>query len=108
MKDNICVNLGENIKKYRKLRCLTQEKLADALNMGIKSLSLIETGNCFVSSKTLAKLSSVLNVSPADLLGDLNLSNTDNLYNDALNALEVLKTNPIKLRALSYILDGLL
>ena len=68
MKDQICRDLGENIKKYRKIRGLTQEKLAEALGMEIKSLSLIETGNCFVSSKTLAKLSEVLQVSPSNLL----------------------------------------
>ena len=35
MKDKICEILGENIKKYRKLRGLTQEKLAEAVNLKI-------------------------------------------------------------------------
>ena len=108
MKDQICETLGENIKKYRKLRGLTQEKLAESLSLEIKSLSLIETGNCFVSSKTLAKLSEVLNVTPSDLLDNPNIKNTERLFQDAQKALELLKNNPAKLKILNYVLNGLL
>jgi transcriptional regulator with XRE-family HTH domain len=108
MKNSICVTLGNNIKKYRKLRGFTQEKLAEELGVEIKSLSLIETGNCFVSAKTLNKLSQTLNVSPSDLLEDANCSNCERLYQDAQKALELLKENPAKLKALNYILNGLL
>jgi len=107
MKDEICQNLGENIKKYRKIRGLTQEKLAEALGMEIKSLSLIETGNCFVSSKTLAKLSEFLRVSPAELLESCDCD-TSKLEANILTAVGILKSNPAKLRALNYILNGLL
>jgi len=108
MKDPICAALGSNIKRYRKLRGFTQEKLAEALDMEIKSLSLIETGNCFVSSKTLNKLSSVLEVAPSDLLNDVNSNDAERLYCDAQKALELIKTNPAKLRALNSVLNGLL
>ncbi|MBR1424138.1 helix-turn-helix transcriptional regulator [bacterium] len=108
MKDQICLTLGENIKKYRKLRGLTQEKLAEALEMEIKSLSLIETGNCFVSSKTLSKLSNILQVAPSSLLDDANSNDTKKLYSDIQKALELIKNNPAKLRALNSILNGLL
>lgn len=108
MKNRICITLGENVKKYRKLRGLTQEKLAEKLDMEIKSLSLIETGNGFVSAKTLGKLAEVLQVSPSTLLEDANSNNTEQLYSDSLKALEILKNNPEKLKALNYILNGLL
>lgn len=108
MKNRICITLGENVKKYRKLRGLTQEKLAEKLDMEIKSLSLIETGNGFVSAKTLGKLAEVLQVSPSILLEDANSNNTEQLYSDSLKALEILKNNPEKLKALNYILNGLL
>ncbi len=108
MKDTICQTLGNNIKKYRKLRGYTQEKLAELLDMEIKSLSLIETGNCFVSSKTLAKLAQVLEVSPSDLLDDLKIDESERLYKDAQKALELIKNNPAKLRALNAMLNGLL
>lgn len=108
MKDIICETLGENIKKYRKLRGLTQEKLAEILGMEIKSLSLIETGKCFVSSKTLNNLTNVLEVSPSDLLSDCNSHNIQRLYNDAQKALEIIKDNPAKLKILNLLLTGLI
>lgn len=108
MKDRICSTLGKNIKKYRKLRGLTQEKVAELIDVEVRTLSLIETGNNFVSAKTLNKLSQTLNVSPSDLLEDANCSNCERLYQDAQKALELLKENPAKLKALNYILNGLL
>ena len=108
MKDKICSILGKNIKKYRKLRGLTQEKMAELIEIEVRTLSLIETGNNFVTSKTLGKLSEVLQVSPANLFEDSYIDNPEQMYKDSLNALEILKKNPGKLKALNYILNGLL
>lgn len=108
MKDKICSILGKNIKKYRKLRGLTQEKMAELIEIEVRTLSLIETGNNFVTSKTLGKLSEVLQVSPANLFEDSYIDNPEQIYKDSLNALEILKKNPEKLKALNYILNGLL
>lgn len=108
MKDKICNTLGKNIKKYRKLRGLTQEKMAELIEIEVRTLSLIETGNNFVSSKTLAKLAEVLCVTPANLLEDITANETERLYSDSLKALELLKNNPAKLKALNFILNGLL
>lgn len=55
MKDKICKILGTNIKKYRKLRNMTQENLAEAVGIEIKTLSLIETGRGFVFGKNSCK-----------------------------------------------------
>lgn len=108
MKDKICSILGKNIKKYRKLRGLTQERMAELIEIEVRTLSLIETGNNFVTSKTLGKLSEVLQVSPANLFEDSYIDNPEQMYKDSLNALETLKKNPEKLKALNYILNGLL
>ena len=108
MKDKICSILGKNIKKYRKLRGLTQEKMAELIEIEVRTLSLIETGNNFVTSKTLGKLSEVLQVSPANLFEDSYIDNPEQMYKGSLNALEILKKNPEKLKALNYILNGLL
>lgn len=108
MKDKICITLGKNIKKYRKLRGLTQEKMAELIEIEVRTLSLIETGNNFVTSKTFEKITKVLQVNPSALLEDDNSDNTEQLYADSLKALELLKYNPEKLKALNYILNGLL
>ena len=105
MKDKICKLLGNNIKKYRKLRGYTQESLAEALGMEIKSLSLVETGRGFVSSNTLAKLSDVLGVAPAELFSGEDITNR---YDDIQNALELIKNDSDKLNTVWVVLKSLL
>ena len=107
MKDEICKALGENIKKYRKLNKLTQENLAEALGMEIKSLSLIETGKGFVSAKTLANLCNVLKIMPADLF-EMALDKEQNYYENILHALNTIKNDKNKLRILNYLIKDLL
>lgn len=58
---------GQNLKKLRKSRKLTQEKLAELIDIHYRQMSKIETGDNFPSSKTIEKLCCVLNVSPATL-----------------------------------------
>ncbi len=105
MKDKICKLLGNNIKKYRKLRGYTQESLAEALGMEIKSLSLVETGRGFVSSNTLAKLSDVLGVAPAELFSGEDITNR---YDDIQNALELIKNDSDKLNTVWVVLKSLI
>ncbi len=54
---------GTNLHSYRKLRDLSQEQLAEKLNISVKHLSTMETGKVFASAELIEKLSTVLNVS---------------------------------------------
>ena len=54
--------LGKRIKEIRKTRELTQEKLAELVDLETSSLSAIESGRAFPSMVTLEKLSHVLQV----------------------------------------------
>lgn len=56
--------LGNNIRKIRMEHSLTQEALAEKINLSPKSLSQIELGNNFVSAETLDSLCEALEVSP--------------------------------------------
>lgn len=56
--------LGKRIKQIRKEKQLTQEKLAELINIEVPSLSNIETGKFAPSIETLQKLSEVLKVEP--------------------------------------------
>lgn len=56
--------LGLKIKQIRKSKNLTQEKLAELINIEVPSLSNIETGKFAPSIETLQKLSAALNVEP--------------------------------------------
>lgn len=56
------------IGKYRLLRGLTQEELAEKLNISWRQVQRIETGKCTPSLKTFKKLIKVLNISDKDIL----------------------------------------
>lgn len=72
---------GKNVQKYRKLAGLTQSELSKKLDISQKHLSIIETGIQFASATLIAKICTVLNVSPAALFGDdLNQDYFDELY----------------------------
>lgn len=108
MKDNICKTLGQNIKKYRKLRNITQEKLAEQIGIEVRTLSLIETGRSFISSKNLEKIAQTLKVNPSNLFENYEANDAERLYKESLRALQLLKNNPAKLKAVNYLINELL
>ena len=67
---NIKKELGEKIKRVRKLRNLTQEELAEMIDISPRSLSNIEVGTSFVKSETLAKIIESLNISTEELFAN--------------------------------------
>jgi len=75
--------LGKNIRKYRKLKGLTLEKLAEKLDITHQNLSNLEHGKNFLKIQTLEKICNALEVSPSALFSvdDLpeNLNNDDNI-----------------------------
>lgn len=54
---------GNNLHSYRKLRGLSQEQLAEKLDISVKHLSTMETGKVFASAELIENISSVLSVS---------------------------------------------
>jgi len=56
------VELGENIRKTRELRGISQQFLADALAVSQKNISRIETGQSSPTFNHLMKICSVLEV----------------------------------------------
>jgi len=59
--------LGQRIKKYRKEQNITQEQLAEKINISTRALCGIELGENFLTAETLENISKVLNVEFADL-----------------------------------------
>ena len=103
----VCKNLGNNIKKYRKAAGYSQETFAEAIEIGTKSLSLIETGKGFVTAKTLAKIADVLNVDVFKLFLVKNDDNLDLFYQNILKKVEKYKNNKEKLVLLDAFLNAL-
>lgn len=58
----------DNIRKYRKLRKLSQADLSEKIGITEKYLSAIETGKKWGSFETLVSLANALEVEPYELL----------------------------------------
>lgn len=59
--------MGETIRKYRKARGLSQEKLAEIMRLSREYISRLECGKATVSLDTVVQLSRVLDIT-VDLL----------------------------------------
>lgn len=91
---NIDIQLGKNIKKFRKIKKLSQEQMAELVDIERNSLSKIENGKCFVSSAVLEKIAKALDVDTYELfLNDID-NPADFIYYEKL--LENLKSDRIK------------
>jgi len=60
-------NLGLQIQKFRKLRTMTQEKLAELAGLSPTFISGLENGSKLPSLKTLSAIADALSITP-DLL----------------------------------------
>ncbi len=64
------IALGLNIAYYRKLRLLTQEKLAEKANISISTIRKLENPNMFigVTFEKICRLANALDISESELL----------------------------------------
>ena len=58
---------GKRIKELKIKQGLTQEQLAEMIEVGERNLSKIECGNVFVKASTITKLIQALKVEPQEL-----------------------------------------
>lgn len=79
------MNIGTNIKKYRKEKGLTQRELADKLNIATNSLSRYEIGERRPPIDMIEKIAEILNVTPIQLMYDEEVENTLNQSSEILS-----------------------
>ena len=96
---------GEKVKRLRHKRKLTQEQLAEIIEMSPKNLSKIEVGASFVSSETLEKLLVALNVTAEELFANDYIKTPNELINDIYCKIERIKKNQKKLEITYKMLD---
>lgn len=60
--------IGKQIRKYRRIRNLSQEQLAEKIDISTTHMSHIETGSTKLSLPVLVKISETLNVAVDDIL----------------------------------------
>ena len=97
---NLKQKLGLNIQKYRKLKGLTQEKLAELLEMDTPNLSNIERGKNFMTSSTLEKFIEVLEISEKELFDFQKIEkkeSIEDLKKNITKTLDILKHKELSL-----------
>lgn len=63
MDDDVLIEMGKRIQKRRKQLALTQEQLAEMMNVSIQMVSNLERGNKAIRIDNLVNLSQILQVS---------------------------------------------
>ena len=91
--------LGKNIQKYRKLNKITQEKLAEIIEVEINSISSIETGRYFPSPENLVKIANALNISLSELFNFKKDMSCESFVEDIRQNLNLIKNDKTKLLA---------
>lgn len=89
--ENLKTRLGARIKFYRKKRALSQEQLAELINMETKSLSRIESGHNYPMYENLVSISNALAVEPWQLYFDDSVKDVDTMREEILYFLETNK-----------------
>ncbi|MBO6087286.1 helix-turn-helix transcriptional regulator [bacterium] len=69
-------SFGKKIKNLRALHSLTQETLAEFIDMDMRQVARIEAGGSFPSLPSILKLCEVFKITPNDLLDFQNNQNT--------------------------------
>lgn len=87
--------LGKRIKKLRKEAGLTQEKLAELIDIETTSLSGIESGRHFPSLPTLERIANSLNVEIKTLFNFNDLQSVEKMKSDIINNLDRLSDEKI-------------
>ena len=89
---NIKKLLGTKIKRLRQNRGLTQEQLAESIDIATRTLCGIENGENFLSADTLEKILAVLNVSTSELFAFDHLKPQEELIQEIIHDLQSIKS----------------
>lgn len=86
MKDNMKKLLGKRIREIRNKRGLTQERLAELVDINTPNISYIENGKFYPSYETFIGLLQALNVEPCELFTFDIVKTPDELKKEMIDA----------------------
>ncbi len=89
--------LGAKISEIRKEKGYSQMQFAEMLGLSTNALSIIETGNGFLTADTLEKILLNLDLEPDELFSFGGLKSCDEIYQNILKNLCMIKRNRAKL-----------
>ncbi len=84
--------LGKRIQQIRKSRKITQERLAELINIDPKNVSKIENGNSYPSAETLTAIAIALNINVYELFVFNDDISYSKMKEEIISALEDNKT----------------
>ena len=99
---------GKKIKRMRLNRGLTQEELAEAVNLSQRAMSGIETGENFASAETIDKLVSALDTTLEELFATNHLKVEKDLRQEIDEKLDDLSHDNEKLVIVYNVIQSLL
>ena len=80
--------IGQRIRKYRKLKGLSQEALAELSDISTAHMSHIETASTKLSLPVLLSISKALKVPPEVLISDSTITSSQSIPEDIIAILE--------------------
>ena len=87
------IGIGEKLKDYRRTNFLSQESLAEAAGISIRTIQRIEEGKSIGSAYTLNAIAKALNINPTDLTIQVSQNSLPNAPN--INHLKILNLSAI-------------
>lgn len=108
MKTEINKQLGKRIQYLRQQRGLSQEKLAEAIDIATTSLSYIETGRGFMTLATLEKLAKVLDVEIYEIFQFSTLNTKEEMLNYIFNKINLIKNDDEKIKITYNLIKNIL
>ncbi len=88
---NVKKQFGAKIKRLRQKKGLTQEQLAEKIDIATRTLSGIETGENFVTAETLEKVFEALEVSSSELFAFDHIKPQEELISEIIADVQNLK-----------------
>ncbi len=100
--------LGAKISRLRKEKGISQMQFAEMVGLSTNALSVIETGNGFLTAETLEKIIKTLEIEPDELFCFGGLKSNENILKNILKNLDIIKNNRNKLTTIDEILKTLI
>lgn len=104
---NIKRELGSKIKRLRQKKGLTQEELADLVDISTYTLVGIETGKNFMTAQTMEKIIECLDITIEELFNAEHLKPTNELLDDIHSIINSIKDDRDKVEEIYKVLKAM-
>ena len=105
---NIKKELGEKINRLRKKQKLTQEQLAEMIDIAPRNLSSIEVGTSFAKAETLEKILIALNTTAEELFSNDHIKSNEALIKEIHNSISSIQNNKVLLEKVYKVIKALI